>query len=132
MAKTEDQVGEAADGGTEERLREEIEELKRRLEQQQRQMDAHRDAAKPPHPSRRALWLLALVALALVGFAFFRGYGPLRARQEMIAAEAKTQEEALPVVNVTAVARQAARGGIVLPGSIQAITEAPILARADG
>ena len=51
----------------------------------------------------------------------------------MIAGEAHEQERALPRVEVIEVGRsRRARAMLQLPGNIQAITEAPILARADG
>ena len=42
------------------------------------------------------------------------------------------RERALPRVEVFQVARASGKSMLQLPGSIQAITEAPILARADG
>src|SRR5262249_35113508 len=53
-------------------------------------------------------------------------------RRDLIASEAREQEQALPRVEVIAVGRSADSSAIELPGNIQAITEAPILARADG
>src|SRR5690242_11752493 len=82
---------------TEARLRAEIEELKRRLEQHERK------AAAPPHPSRTSLWLLALLALALTAGAFFAGYLPRRRRESVLASEASAFERALPKVNVVPV-----------------------------
>jgi len=42
------------------------------------------------------------------------------------------QEQTIPRVEVTSVARSSSNAQLQLPGNIQAITEAPILARADG
>ena len=50
----------------------------------------------------------------------------------MIAAEAHDEQEALPRVETVAVARSNRKSGLMLPGNIQPIAEAPILARADG
>jgi RND family efflux transporter MFP subunit len=49
-----------------------------------------------------------------------------------LAAESQNQTASLPVVNVTQVTRSASTDSLVLPGNIQAVTEAPVLARASG
>jgi RND family efflux transporter MFP subunit len=64
--------------------------------------------------------------------AFFVGWIPLHKRQALIYAEAHEQEEAQPRVEVIEVARSTRNSKLELPGSIQALTEAPILARANG
>jgi RND family efflux transporter MFP subunit len=64
--------------------------------------------------------------------AFFAGYIPLRKQRAVIQSEAHEQEQALPRVEVIQVGRSSHNSELQLPGSIQAITEAPILARADG
>jgi RND family efflux transporter MFP subunit len=46
--------------------------------------------------------------------------------------ESREQSTALPRVNVIRVARSTANNDLELPGNIQAITEAPVLARAEG
>ena len=82
-------------------------------------------------PSR--IWAIFLTAVVLVVVAFVSGYMPLLKRRDLIAGEAHEQAAG-------AAARGGDRGGafvpdksvIELPGNIQAITEAPILARADG
>jgi RND family efflux transporter MFP subunit len=105
---------------TETRLRAEIDELKRRLDSQER------------HPSRSTLWLLAFLALAGVVGAFLYGYIPHLRRQTMLVAEAKADSDAIPTVNVVSVERSPGSSELVLPGNIQAVTEAPLLARASG
>jgi RND family efflux transporter MFP subunit len=47
-------------------------------------------------------------------------------------AEASAQNESLPEVAVVAAVKASSVGDLVLPGNIQAVTEAPILARAEG
>jgi len=75
---------------TEARLRAEISELRRRLEQQ------HPHAAhEKKRPSSRVLWSLALVAIAAVVVAFFGGYLPQSQRQTALAKEAKDDSAAL-------------------------------------
>ena len=108
---------------TEARLRAEIEDLKRRLNQQQ-------DA--PKRPSKGALWTIALLAAVLIVVAFFTGYIPHQRREAVLANEALTTEKTAPTVNVVAVERSAGKSELVLPGSIQAVTEAPVLSRSSG
>src|SRR5229473_2632685 len=109
---------------TEARLRAEIEDLKRRLQQQEQ--------PAPAGPSRGALWTIALLAAALIVIAFFTGYIPHQRREAVLANEAMVTEKAAPVVNVVAVERSAGKSELVLPGSIQAVTEAPVLSRSNG
>ena len=84
------------------------------------------------HPSATTMWAIFLSAIVLVVVAFFAGYLPLRRQRDIIAAETRDQDRALPRVEVIEVARSSDKNGIELPGNVQAITEAPILARADG
>jgi RND family efflux transporter MFP subunit len=83
-------------------------------------------------PSAISIWAIFLTATALVLVAFVSGYVPLKKKRDLIAGEAKEQERALQRVEVIQVAPSSGASVIELPGSIQAITEAPILARADG
>jgi multidrug efflux pump subunit AcrA (membrane-fusion protein) len=122
---------------TEERLRKEIEDLKRQLaaqqdEQQSRAASHSGLPVKPWHPSAIALWCIFLGVAVLIAVAFFAGYIPLQKRETLIRSEAKEQEQALPRVEVVEVGRSPGTSELELPGNIQAITEAPILARADG
>src|SRR5579862_1179718 len=88
--------------------------------------------AKVWRPSAISIWAIFLTVIVLIVVAFVSGYLPLRKRQDLIAAEAREQERALQRVEVIEVGRSSGQSVIELPGSIQAITEAPILARADG
>ena len=116
---------------TEESLRLEIERLKRQLEEQRQRAAAHDEPAHKP-PTYRSL-LVVIVLLAVLGLAgYYRGYVPRQKREQVLAAEALSNTDALPSVNVVAVTRSATTGSLVLPASIQAVTEAPILARASG
>ena len=84
---------------------------------------------RPPSPSGPSFWS----STVLIVVAFFAGYIPLQKRtQTSSAAEAHEQEQALPRVEVIEVGRSSHNSELELPGNIQAITEAPILARADG
>jgi RND family efflux transporter MFP subunit len=115
---------------TDDQLRSQIEDLKRQLEEHEK-LAAGR-ARKPSGPSGRTLLAIALLLVALVVVGFFAGYLPRRRRESVLAAESKVAVDSLPVVNVQKVKRAEARTSLVLPGNIQAVTEAPVLARASG
>ena len=120
-------------GDTEARLRAEIEDLKRKVEEQQRQVQhAAPAAAAPAAPSRRTLWMLALVIAVLIAIGFLKGYLPHARNEAALAAETLSASQEVPTVTVVGVERSAANGTLVLPGNIQALTEAPLLARATG
>ena len=117
--------------GTEAELRAEIERLKRQLEQKNPH-GAHSALEHPERPSSRKIAGLLLIAAALFVAAFFLGYIPHHRRDLQVVAEASERSEALPDVTVVPVRRASAMGDLVLPGNIQPVTEAPILARAEG
>ena len=112
---------------TEDRLRSEIEDLKRQLESAK-----HPGAPADRRPSAGTLILIALLLTVLIVAGFFVGYLPRQKREDVLAAESKEAGSSLPLVNVAKVTRAAGRSNLVLPGNIQAVTEAPILARATG
>ncbi len=125
----------AVDETTEERLRRENEELKRQLQEHKRLAHGspHTAAAgKVWHPSSITIWSITLGAALLIAAAFLGGYIPLKKRESVILNQAREQEEALPRVDVMEVGRSSTKSDLELPGNIQAVTEAPILARADG
>ena len=110
---------------TEDQLRAEVESLRRQLE----------DQKKHPQPKPPSAWtgvtvFVLLLALGLAGYYF--GYLPRQKREMVLAAESQNQSDSLPVVNVTPAVRSPAHANLVLPGNIQAVTEAPVLARASG
>src|SRR5579862_4285724 len=118
---------------TEEKLRQELDDLKRQLMEQKALVHA------PSHhkvwrPSAVTMWALFLAIVAAIVFAFFAGYIPLQRRMAIVRSEAQEQEQEqnVPRVEVTPVGRSSNNSELQLPGNIQAITEAPILARADG
>jgi RND family efflux transporter MFP subunit len=115
---------------TEDQLRAEIEDLKRQLERQDAAGGGH--GRQPSGPSRPTLVLLGLLLVALVVAGFFQGYLPRQRREKVLAAESKAGAATLPVVNVQLVKRSNGSATLLLPGNIQAITEAPVLARASG
>src|ERR1700692_4163363 len=128
-----DNPGQTVLGNVEEELRAEIQQLKRRLQHQEH---AHAHGTHvlehPPRPRRAAILGLLLLIAAIFVVAFFAGYVPRHRRELQLVAEAHVQQESLPEVSVMAATRGSLMGNLVLPGNIQAVTEAPILARAEG
>jgi RND family efflux transporter MFP subunit len=116
---------------SEEQLRAEVEDLKRQLEQQKQELAAGRGgAAGGPSGRTLVVVLLLLVALAVAGY--FLGYAPRQHREQVLAAESRASSRDLLEVNVAEVKRSLGQTNLVLPGSIEAVTEAPVLARASG
>ena len=119
----------------EERLQRENQELRRQLEELKGSAHSGAEAGMPRRlwkPSAITIWSIFFAVLAIIVVAFLSGYIPLQKRRAVIAGEAHEQERALPRVEVIEVARATGKSMLQLPGNIQAITEAPILARADG
>jgi RND family efflux transporter MFP subunit len=117
----------------EENLRRENEELRRQLQQLRASSHAPVDLApKLWRPSALTLWALGIFLLVILVIAFFAGYLPLHTRTALITGEAHERELALPRVAVIIVGRSPRDSSLQLPGNIQATTEAPLLARADG
>jgi len=124
-------------GSAEEQLRREVEDLKRQLRDQKglTQGASHSAAhtpVKPWNPSAVTIWALFLGAIVLIVVAFFAGYIPLQKRNAVIGAQAQEYGQALPRVEVMEVGASSKVSELQLPGNIEAVTEAPILARADG
>jgi RND family efflux transporter MFP subunit len=115
---------------TEDQLRSEIESLKRQLEEQKKL--GRPGGQQNRRPSTVSLILIALLIAVLIVVGFFVGYLPRQRREAVLAAESKETGRTLPLVNVSRVTRSAGNSLLVLPGNIQAVTEAPILARATG
>src|SRR3954468_23848684 len=83
-------------------------------------------------PSRATVSGLLFGLLALGVVAFLAGYLPMQRREATLRAEAEAQQKGLPRVAVMVVGRATGQNMLKLPGTMQALTEAPILARADG
>jgi RND family efflux transporter MFP subunit len=118
-------------GTGEEQLRAEIEDLRRQLKEHERRASGEH----PTHTGGPSGWSFVLVVLclaALLAGGYFWGYLPRVQREHVLAAETRTEGQSLPLVNVEKVERSATRASLVLPGNIQAVSEAPILARATG
>jgi RND family efflux transporter MFP subunit len=116
------QANQSVNNSTEDRLRAEIDELRRQLDEQKRK--------KGPTAGTLVVVLMLVAALAVGGY--FLGYLPRQKREQVLAAESRAEIQALPVVNYEAVKRSSGQSNLVLPGTIQAVTEAPVLARATG
>ena len=112
-------------------LRAEIDRLTRQLEQKNSH-GAHSALERPKRPSGGKIMMLLVLVAAIFLVAFFLGYIPHHRRDLQITAEASARNDALPDVTVVAAKLASAMGDLVLPGNIQAVTEAPILARAEG
>jgi RND family efflux transporter MFP subunit len=129
-----------APGSTEEQLRREVEDLKRQLREQHGQSAPHgaphgstaHPPAKPWNPSAMTIWALFLGVIVIIVVAFFAGYIPLQKRNAVINSLAQEYDQALPRVEVIEVGASSKVSELQLPGNIEAVTEAPILARADG
>jgi RND family efflux transporter MFP subunit len=119
---------------TEESLRRENQDLKRQLHELKGSVQDSSQAGPVTlwHPSSLTIWSIVLGAIVLIIVAFFAGYIPLQKRKALITSEAHEQAQALLRVEVIQVGRSSRKSELELPGNIQAITEAPILARADG
>ena len=83
---------------TEEKLRKEVEDLKRQLREQHG--SPHTAIAKPWHPSAITIWALFLGVIVLIVVAFLGGYIPLQKRNAVIASQAQEEEHAVPRVEV--------------------------------
>ena len=120
----------------EQQLRSEVDELRRQLHEHQLLLDQRPGGApatlKSGRPSSTAVGALVLLVLVIAAIAFFTGYLPRQKQEATIASEVGAQEQAAPRVMVVTV--QTSKGGdqLVLPGDIQPVTEAPILARSTG
>jgi RND family efflux transporter MFP subunit len=112
-----------------------VDELRAENEQLKRQLAEARGHSAAPHRAgwpKAAVILLVLVLLMVVTGGFLAGYLPRRYRGETIAAEARADAAILPEVTAVRVESAPPSSEMTLPGSIQAVTEAPILARATG
>jgi RND family efflux transporter MFP subunit len=110
-------------------VRARIEELERELEGLRRQAGLSPAVRRP---SRGTLGAGAVLLAAVLAAIFLSGYLPRRQQESRIVAEARARTAAAPSVRVTLAQRAPRLAELRLPGTIQAITEAPILARADG
>jgi RND family efflux transporter MFP subunit len=119
----------------EETLLRENQELKRQLQELKSSAHSGTQAGLPIsiwRPSAVTIWAIVLGVAILFVVAFFGGYIPQQKRKTLLIGEAREQDQALPRVEVVEVARSSQNSEMALSGNIQAMTEAPILSRADG
>ncbi len=114
---------------SEQELRQQVDDLKRQLRQREGHSGPPGNRWKPSALTISAL-LVGLVVV-LVG-AFLAGYIPLQRRDALVRAESEEHGKDLPRMEVMRVGRSSIQSEQKLPGTLQAVTEAPILARADG
>jgi RND family efflux transporter MFP subunit len=112
----------------EERLRSEIEDLKRQLAASQ----SHGSAPEHKRPTFRTFAVLITLVMALFVAAYYFGYLPRQQRELALAKETTANSDAPAQVTVAQVERSTSKGNLVLAGNIQAVTEAPVLARSSG
>ena len=115
---------------TGQQLRQQVDDLKRQLREQK---EAY--SVPPPkywRPSAITITVLVLGSVVLLAGAFVAGYIPLEKRDALVRAEAEEHGQDLPHMAVMRVGRSTMQSDLKLPGTLQAVTEAPILARADG
>ena len=86
----------SSSGSSEAQLRAEIEELRKRLAAQER---GHAHGHPRKRPAAGTLLFLAMSIVLLIVAAFFAGWLPHRDRQRSLVAEARSDSEAVPVVN---------------------------------
>jgi RND family efflux transporter MFP subunit len=116
----------------EQQLQKRIEELERELRERQPGLAAHQIPTNQWKPSRLTITALFLGFVILVIGAFLGGYIPLQRREALVRAAAEEHDKGLPRMEVMQVGRAPGKSEMKLPATIQAVTEAPILARADG
>ena len=82
--------------------------------------------------SRKVLYTVVVCVLVFFGLIFIVGMLRLHARDSENDKEAEQHKNAEPVVDVAKVKRASAGGGLAIPGTTDALTEAFVFARASG
>jgi multidrug efflux pump subunit AcrA (membrane-fusion protein) len=82
--------------------------------------------------NRRVLLIFIVCVLVLFGLIFLVGFLRYHSRNEEIKKDADQRRDADPVVETSRVQRATAGGGLVIPGTTNALTEAYVYARANG
>jgi RND family efflux transporter MFP subunit len=115
---------------SEQQLRQQVDDLKRRLREQEEGLSG--PPAKRWKPSAITIAAILLGLIVVLAGAFVAGYIPLQRREALVRTEADERGKDLPHMEVMQVGRSSLHSDLILPGTLQAVTEAPILARADG
>lgn len=121
---------------------EENESLRRKVELLEREVETlrqHHGAARletprlaPPRPRPSLLRGVLIVMLLLLAVGFAAGLLPKLRQRQVLAAETDLAVAARPIVPAAVVTQAPRETVVTLPGTMQPITEAPVLARADG
>ena len=116
--------------------------LRRKVELLEREMAAlqkHHGTARletprlaPPHPRPSLLRGLLIAAVLIVAVGFAAGLLPKLRQRQVLAAETSQALAARPIVPAAVVIPAPRETSVTLPGTMQPLTEAPVLARADG
>ena len=114
----------------EQQLRRQVDDLKRQLREHQEGQSG--PPAKRWKPSAITIAAILLGLIVVLAGAFVAGYIPLQRREALVQAEADERGKDLPHMEVMQIRRSSLQSDLNLPGTLQAVTEAPILARADG
>ena len=88
--------------------------------------------SRTTHRSMRKALVIATAAAAVLGGLLVLGYLPRAERARQLVASAEANQDRLPAVTVAPAKEAPAEWEIILPGNVQAETEAPSFARADG
>jgi RND family efflux transporter MFP subunit len=114
----------------EQQLRRQVDDLKRQLREHQEGQSG--PPAKRWKPSSITIAAILLGLIVVLAGAFVAGYIPLQRREALVQTEADERGKDLPHMEVMQIGRSSLQSDLTLPGTLQAVTEAPILARADG
>ncbi len=95
-------------------------------------MNKNETSSQPHHISPGKVILVIVLLVVVVGAIAVAGYLPMKAREEAAAAAAKEEKVTLPRVGAVLVKRAAQDSEVVLPGTISALAEASVFARASG
>lgn len=85
-----------------------------------------------PRPKSSVLWVLAILAIVLIGVAFAAGYIPRAHRDAVLDEEAEARAAELPGVSVQLPQKTQASTALQLPGNVQPLQETSLYARTTG
>lgn len=94
----------------------------------------HKPIAERVHKpaNRRPLYIFLICIVVLFALIFFLGWLPRHHRESELKKKAEDQKNAVPVVDTVTVKRAKSAGGLVIPGTTNALVEAFVYARANG